>query len=334
MKKATLLAAALVCATLLIAGTASAQKAKICPPKAQSSLSQTVWAQQSPHPPNPTVRTPVAGYSPNFAAPQPATMATLTPDANRLIRWEGWLDVDAFSVSVLNQMQKTLESGVNTYTGSFDISEPAIAEAVLKAKASDPTFVMNPNLEKDAGAYFEKVSTPTLYVWTYRHNFADKGLYQLYVSVKGKMDIGTALRPWTRDWTVPHNDIQSLNYEFGGDGTGGTAGIEECAVIVDIEIWRGAVVELDATGAIAVVGNLAEVIVNYEGKVEAAPMSDWERAPSLVCNPNYNPKAATGAAFVEPLERAISIRENAIQKQAGDVQKRVNTVTPFRYRYR
>ena len=324
MKKATLMVAALVCAYTLTAGIASAQKPKYFVKSAPSS--QTMWAQQSPTPPYPTVRTPVAGYSPNLAAPQPATKATLETSANRLIRWEGWLDVDAFSISILNQMQKQLGKGIEV--GSYTLSEPAVAAAVAKAKACDPTFEMNENLR--VGVNFE--STPTLYVWTYRHNFADKGTYQLYVSAKGKMDIGTSW--YDQEERIPHKDIQSLNYEFSGDGS--SISSVERPVFADIEIWRGAVVEVDRTGVMTIAGNLGGVVPNYPNytpsAVVEAPMSDWEHAPSLICNPNYNPKAATGAAFVEPLERAISIRENSVQKEAGDVQQRVRTITPFRYR--
>ena len=338
MKKATLIAAALFCACLLTAGIASAQREGGLLGKhlnrgpAPLGQPQVMWTQQSPTPPFPTVRTPVAGYSPNLAAPQPATRATLTTDANRLIRWQGWLDIDAFSVSVLNQMQKQLGSGIEL--GSYTITEPAVLEAVLKAKANNSTFEMNPNLEEGNGGNF--ISTPTLYVWTYRHNFTDTGLYQLYVSAKGKMDIGTEI-VWHSDPDKPvrHKDIQSLAYEFGSDSlTAGGSTPREVRVIADIEIWRGTVVRVNARGELEVVGNEAGVVTIDGRGVESAPMSEWERAPSLICNPNYDPRRATGAAFVEPLERAITIRENTVQKQAGDVQRRVNTVTPFRFRTR
>jgi hypothetical protein len=272
----------------------------------------------------------------------------LAEDANRLIRWQGWLDVDAFSVSVLNQMQKKLESDVNAFTGSFDITEPAIAEAVMKArmeaKANGWDFEMNPNLEEGVGANFE--NTPILYVWTYRHNFTDSGLYQLYVSVKGKMDIGTmcGIRMEPRhNPPVRYPDIQALNYEFSGDdcdcGCRGSTKVpvQFCeTVFANVEIWRGAVAKVNSFGELEIVGNAGGVIPDYPDytreTVKAAPMCDWEHAPSLLGNPNYNPKAATGAAFVEPLERAISINGNAVQKRAGDVQSRVRTRTPFRYR--
>jgi len=331
MKRVAFVTTALICACLLAAGTASAQlfqkKAKSVP----QTQSQTVWTQQSPHPPNPTVRTPVAGYSPNFAAPQPATKATLTADANRLIRWQGWLDVDAFSISVLNQMQKQLGNAIEV--GSFTIDgEPAIAEAVVKAKLADPTFEVNPNLYE--GANFE--GTPKLYVWTYRHNFTDTGLYQLYVSAKGKMDIGEGWKtPPPYVIPVRHEDIQSLAYEFGADDSDGVQPPpKRVPVIVDVEIWRGAVARVNARGELEVVGNEAGVVTIDGSVVERLPLSDWERAPSLICNPNYDPRLATGAAFVEPLERALTIRENTVQKQAGDVQSRVRTITPFRYRTR
>ena len=351
MKKNLFFVAALACAVILTAGTASAKF-----PKAQAAPGQIMWAQQSPAPAK--VRTPVAGYSPNFAAPQPATKATLTEDANRLIRWQGWNDVDVFSVSVLNQMQKQLGSGIEV--GSFTIEEPEIAAAVateiMNAKKGGYDFEMNPNLEEGAGANFE--DTPTLFVWTYRHNFTDKGLYQLYISVKGRMDIGTTtkLERWKEDAPIIHKDIQALYYEFGNDDLDSEGGIRvhTQTVYKNIEIWRGAVVFVDHTGTLTMAGkhdlNPEDVIpgdVNTDRvimwthkprevipgpNVEEAPISDWERAPSLMGNPNYRPMCATGPAFVEPLERAISISENDVQKRAGDVQKRVRTTTPWRYR--
>ena len=349
MKKATLIVAALICAYLFPSGIASAQifhKKVLVTPQMRSSA-QTTWTLQSPTPPFPVVRTPVAGYSPNFAAPQPATKELLKTDANRLIRWQGWLDVDAFSVSILNQMQKRI--GADIQLGSYTIEEPAVSRAVAKAMAENPTFRVNPNLEIGNGQPFEG-GKATLYVWTYRHNFTDKGLYQLYVSVRGIMDIGDEYREFPPK-QVLHNDIQSLYYEFGNLGPYGTGG-EWVTVYADIEIWRGVVVHVDHTGRLIVAGTeslgkdwaLPEdgevpggLVPLNEGPyvhvpVNPAPVSEWERAPALICNPNYNPQCATGAAFVEPLERALSIKENTIQKQAGNVQKRVNTVTPFRYR--
>ena len=368
MKKATLIAAALICAYLFVAGIASAQHLKPKQDKAPAPLAQAqvTWAKQTPHPPNPTVRTPVAGYSPNFAAPQPATRELLKRDANRLIRWQGWLDIDPFSVSVLNQMQKRL--GADIQLGSYTIEEPAIAEAVAKASADNPTFKMNPNLEIGNGQLFEG-DKATFYVWTYRHNFTDKGLYQLYVSVKGKMDIGEGwIKVPIQEERVLHNDIQSLYYEFGNLGLPGGVKKVWGTVYADVEIWRGAVVHVNHKGELLMAGRedlgdwalkltpedesrevgvqgglkplnegpYVHVPVNYDpvSRVNYDPVSLWERAPSLIGNPNYDPRRATGAAFVEPLERAITIGENSLQKQAGDVQRRVNTVTPFRFRAR
>lgn len=336
MKKISLIVAALVCACLFAAGTASAGQKKSAP---QQSKSQVVWTKQSPHPPFPTERTPVAGFSPNLAFPQPATKATLYEGANRLIRWEGWLDVDAFSVSVLNQMQKQLGKGIEV--GSFTIAEPSIADAVFQAETNPAyrNFKKNENLEEDAGANFE--GTPTLYVWTYRHNYTDTGLYQLYISAQGRMDIGTALIKKSREWDLPHKDIQALRYEFSGDGSDGRDEWVQIPVYAPVEIWRGAVAKVNAKGELEIVGNEAGVragLHNPENPnepdeiVEAFPLCDWEQAPSLCGNPNYNPKDATGAAFVEPLERAISIAENTVQKRAGNVQARVRTFTPFRNR--
>jgi hypothetical protein len=187
---------------------------------------------------------------------------------------------------------------------------------------------MNENLNKEVGESFR--GDVKLYVWLYRHNFADTGLYQLYVSAKGKMLIGQDFE--LAKWTHPHRDIQSLAYEFGPNDR--DDGLVQCDVCADVEIWRGAVVRIDATGAIKVVGNEAGA-VTIEG-VAQAPMSDWERAPSLENNSHYNPKRATGAAFVEPLDRVVRINQNDIQVRTGSVQTegRVRTVTPYRYRAR
>ena len=279
MKKATLIAGALVCA-FVIAGTASAQTKTVVQPP----------------------RTPVAGYSPKLAYPQPATRAILSPDANRLIRWQGWLKVDAFSISVLEQMQKQLGNSIEV--GTFTIAEPAIADAVRKAIIQDHAFLVNENLSLDQGEY---LSGPlTLYIWTYRHNYSDSGLYQLYVSVKGQVLIGqkvTRIPPQTQHW-----DIQSLGYEFGGTW------VED--VYADVEIWRGAIVRVNAKGEITMVGNEAGAIP-LVGSAEGAPMSEWEVAPSLRGNPNFSPRAALGAGVVAPLDRAIRIPENSVQKATG-----------------
>jgi len=286
MKKFTLIAVTLIAACLFAAGSALAQ-------------------------------TPVAGFSPSLASPQPATAATLERDANRLIRWQGWLNVDAFSGSVLAQMQRQVNGGA-IVVGQYTIDEPAVAQAVANAMNCNPRFEMNPNLELDGAG--ETLTGVKLYVWTYRHNHADRGLYQLYVSAKGKMNIGTE---WVRlpPEQVLHKDIQSLNYEFGGN-LAIEGPLVERPVIVDIEIWRGAVVTLQPSGAIDIVGNLAEVRTIDGRAVLAAPMSDWERAPSLIRNPNYNPGTATGTAYVRPLDRAIQIQGNAVQTRPGNVQVR------------
>ena len=311
MNKGTKLMIAALCA-LLMAGSVSA-----APPQ-----------KMKPEP------APVAGYSPNFADPQPKTgppLASLTTDANRLIRWQGWLDIDAFSTSVLNQMQKQLNEG-EIQAGAFTIADPAIAAAVAKAEMCNDTFVMNELLNEGLGEIFqEKV---TLYCWLYRHNFVDTGLYQLYISAKGKMLIGEQLEPEVfRTPPQPNKDIQGLAYEFGSDRPG-SGMIKKVwrPVFADVEIWRGAVVRVDATGAISIVGNEAGVVTDKI--VEEAPMSDWEKAPSLINNPHYNPKCATGAGFVEPLDRAKKINGNDVQTKAGSTQNqyRVRTFQFFRFR--
>jgi len=260
----------------------------------------------------------------------------LAEDANRLIRWQGWLDVDAFSASVLEQMQKQLGNGIET--GKFTIAEDSINAAIENAKKEIRGFVENENL-KTGGEGFSDLTKVKFYVWTYRHNYTDTGLYQLYVSVKGPMLIGKGYGPPDPEKLIPHRDIQSLRYEFGSDIYGGGGGAVQKDIYANVEIWRGAVIRVDAKGAITVVGNEAGVITIDNKGVERAPISDWERAPSLAGNQNYDPKKATGAEYVEPLERAIAIESNDVQKATGSIpksggdswqdaqeQKRVNTV--------
>ena len=309
MNKTKLIAA--LCASLLMAGSVSAQQWMV--PEAA----------------------PVAGFSPNFAAPQPITgeplNSTLTKDANRLVRWQGWLDIDAFSTSILNQMQKQLNDG-DIEVGTFTVAESAIGKAVADAMKSNCTFAMNENLNNCSGESFQK--NPKLYCWLYRHNYVDTGLYQLYVSVKGKILIGEQLCGCPSGSVTPHRDIQSLGYEFGPNERDDSTDFEWHPVYADIEIWRGAVVRVDSRGEIQFVGNEAGAVT--PNAIEALPMSEWERAPSLENNPHYNPKKATGAAFVEPLDRTFRINENDVQAKAGSVQKenRVRVVPVFRYRAR
>jgi len=309
MNKGTKLIIAAICAFHLVAGSVSAQYQRMVPEPA-----------------------PVAGYSPNFAAPQPITgvpLATLTTDANRLVRWQGWLDIDAFSTSVLNQMQLQLEDGV-IEAGTFTMAEPAIDAAVNKAVNCNKAFTMNENLRSEGESFCGDM---TLYCWLYRHNYVDTGLYQLYISVKGKMLIGE--QPEIDTTRQPHRDIQSLGYEFGPD----TMAVNYIMrpVCADIEIWRGAVVRLDPTGRITFVGNEAGAVTPV-GIDEPPPttIAGMERAPSLINNPHYNPKRATGPAFVEPLDRTVKINKNNEQLKAGSTQKerRVTTVPVFKYRAR
>jgi hypothetical protein len=298
MKKTTLLIAALACVCLLTAGIASA-------------------------------KSPVAGYSPSFAKPQPATPATLKTDANRLIRWQGWLSVDAFAMSILEQMQKRI--GKDIELGTFTIAEPSINAAVQEAKAKDPGFEMNNNLGFDAeGESFS--GNVTLYVWTYRHNYTDTGLYQLYVSVKGRMLIGKGYKTDGGTDPILHNDIQSLGYEFGRDGSKDWTTPYPVDVYADVEIWRGAVVDVNARGILEVVGNEAGVVPLYGGEdsVLGAPVSDWEIAPSLCGNKNFSPQSALGIPYIAPLDRAISISENKMQKITGDARNRVKVMGPVR----
>ena len=328
MKKTILIATALVCASLLAVGTASAQ-----PPQPQRMHDRNYRDVE--------VAVPVAGFSPNFADWQPRTGpeldATLTRDANRLIRWQGWLDVDAFSTSIINQMQYRLGTG-ELELGKFTIAEQDIREAVVNAQKQDPGFIMNENLRVGEG--FIDRNSVKMYVWLYRHNFADTGLYQLYVSVKGPMLIGSGYRGTSK--AFPHRDIQSLGYEFGPNP--GEDGRVPNPVIVPIEIWRGAVVRVNAKGEVTFVGNEAGAVVGpvKDEPIENVPVALWERAPSLINNPHYDPQSATGAGFVDPLDREEPVTTTdqgerlspSHQQSAGSVQReqRVNTVNPFQFR--
>ena len=306
MKKSVAFTIALICACILTAGIASAGKhhgSDVVPAKPVYS----------------------AGLSPQLAIPHPKTDATLNTDANRLIRWEGWLDVDAFSVSVLAQMQKQIGNGFEL--GTFTLDEQSIARAVRKAK-NDPKnveFTMNENLE--VGESFVEGSVK-LYVWTYRHNYGDTGLYQLYVSARGKMLIGTALRLVTKPGNeIPHDDIQALVYEFGSNGsTPDEEIIVPYDVYDDVEVWRGAVVRFTTAGVINYIGN--EAGLKAEPQPEPQPLSDMEIAPSLICNPSYKPKDATGADYWNPLDHPIRINENSVQKRPGDTRERGLRVVP------
>ena len=319
MKKITLFVAALVCACILTAGTASAE-------------SPTGYS---------------AGLSPNLVNPLPNNKKATPPPkldagANRLIRWQGWQDVDAFSASVLEQMQRQVNAG-ELAVGTFTMDEPSIAAAVSKAQvggssvavgtctsrcgvktavskaqAAIPGFEVNPKLKEDGESFAGDV---TLWVWTYRHNYTDTGLYQLYVSVTGKILIGKGwiAKSWSEE--ILHNDIQSFRYEFGPGFVKGGENLIEQDIYAEVEIWRGAVAEVNARGELTVVGN--EGGVETPESVEAAPIAAWEVAPSLIGNPTYNPKAATGPKYAHPADHIYTVR-----KLAGDVQ----ATTPQRVR--
>ena len=357
MRHALLITSALVCATLCAAGTASAQPATGAPGKDVA----------KPY--------PVAGFSTNLADPQPITgpatplgtesgPTSLTPDANRLIRWQGWLDVDAFSASVLEQMQKQVESGA-IELGKFTIAEPSIEEAVRNAtkiaKDRGTEFTMLDDLKINKDGVDLDPKKVELYVWLYRHNYTDTGLYQLYVSVKGEMLIGHGPGSHVIRESKPHKDIQSLGYEFGKDPSSEHEQDFTAPFVAEVEIWRGAVVRVNAKGVIEVVGNeagvetIAEKTEENARGVEKAPIVAWEKAPRLQdnngkdINTHYYPGKATGAEYVEPLERHIPVTESrGIQKATGksggapdgklDVQQhspqRVTTrsVPPFKFR--
>jgi len=218
-------------------------------------------------------------------------------------------------------MQKQLGSSIEL--GTYTLAEGSIAKAVMKAKKRNPTFEMNEALGLNAEG--ESFAGPVkLYVWTYRHNYADTGLYQLYVSARGKMFIGTQ---WVEKeypgegYKMVHRDIQALGYEFGsnihGQTPGGVIPVQQ-DVYADVEVWRGAVARVNARGVLEIVGNEAGVVTQDGRGVEVAPMSDWEVAPSLIGNWNYNPKDATGAPYWNPLDHRVVINENSLQLRPGD----------------
>ena len=354
MKKATLFAAALVSAVLFTAGLASA-------------VSPTGYS---------------AGLSPNLVNPLPDNrkanpQPVLAVDANRLIRWQGWLDVDAFAASLLEQMQEMVNDGTIPL-GTYTVEEPSIGAAVLKAKMGGcdvvttcasrccfgstvkkctpglPGFEMNPNLEPGGpGESFN--GCVKVYVWTYRHNYTDKGRYQLYISVRGEMEIGTVCVPPGDEPPPPHRDIQSLNYEFGPGFYGESRYYPPRPLFAEVEIWRGAVVAVDTDGrltdcfdangvartAVTVPGvatyDAGVEMIDYAGNplpplavqppLPVPAVSVWELAPSLIGNPTYKPLSATGPRYAHPADHTIQVK-----KLAGDVQqeRRVRTVPIIR----
>jgi hypothetical protein len=213
---------------------------------------------------------------------------------------------------------------------------------------------MNPNLEIGGpGESFN--GCVKVYVWTYRHNYTDKGRYQLYISVRGDMLIGTGILP-PGDTPAPlHRDIQSLNYEFGPGYYGGINPGPPRPIYAEVEIWRGAVVAVDSNGrltdcfdanGVAKVAVAVPGVATYDAGVEmidyagdslpplavqpplpVPAVSVWEPAPSLIGNPTYKPLSATGPRYAHPADHTIKV-----QKLAGDVQQelRVRTVPILR----
>jgi hypothetical protein len=211
---------------------------------------------------------------------------------------------------------------------------------------------MNPNLELcGQGESFS--GCVKVYVWTYRHNYGDRGRYQLYISVRGDMLIGTGLLPPDDNGTpILHRDIQSLNYEFGpGRSAAGYIQYPPQPIYAEVEIWRGAVVAVDSNGRLidcfdanGVARTAAAVpgVATYDAGVEmidyagnplpalavqpplpVPAVSVWEPAPSLIGNPTYKPMSATGPRYAHPADHTIQV-----QKLAGDVQQeqRVRTL--------
>jgi hypothetical protein len=285
-------------------------------------------------------RTPVANL--NYQNdPQPATAAslvipdlkdtvepdqfrTLNANGNRLIRWQSWLYRDAFSVSVLTQLQQ----GIRDKKIDLGITEgtPEVADKIAEILAEDPTAVV------------KRIDTSNfqLALWLYRHNHTDAGLYQLVVSG----DVVLVVEKWN-DTPPPcpptkklvYWDIQGLDYEFGDDLTkkGKKPPITKWRYDVSfpVKLFRGAVAAVDAEGIVTnVSGSIAGVQSTGGEGVEAAggrakhtadnpvavrktPFADWEYCPELP-NGNYNPaNDLDRPKYIHPNDRKFEFAKNS-----------------------
>ncbi|MDR1479144.1 MAG: hypothetical protein LBJ00_09395 [Planctomycetaceae bacterium] len=280
--------------------------------------------------------TPVAGIT-KQENPQPKTRALLHENAKREIRWQPWEYRNAFSASVLEQIQKSINEG-KIKLGEVNISEnDTLFDAV--EKGSDlriPALVEAYNsrkLDLSKGKNFK------LAVYTYRHNYADTGLFQLYVSGTVTFDT-TEKDPPEQGKEHPFMDIQALQYEFEDpDYTSGKPGKSRHASQT-VTLWRGAVVRVNAEGTVEnVAGSIAGVNVgafDKDGKwikaeVNQDPFADWELA-SVLKRDAYDPAMAVDRPdYVHPSDRIKKIEKVANEAGLG-VQPGIQPV-PKVYQY-
>ncbi|MDR3232831.1 MAG: hypothetical protein LBT46_04065 [Planctomycetaceae bacterium] len=301
MKKA--LTVALICASLAVfapnVSAAQAQRAGLTP------------------------RTPVAGVT-RQEDPQPATRAALTTDANRKIRWEPWEYRSAFSASVLEQIQDKIDKG-EIKLGTVSIEENESLFKAVQEGAKNGIKALQDALESGEFDIDALAKSFKLKVWTYRHNYGDKGLYQLYVSGIFQVHVGDTIKRCPCDAELPFKDIQAIQYEFDDPDYANGGNSKIVPVYACVELYRGAVAYVDAKGFVTVTGNEGGVDAGYfdadektakPGKwnqvpVNPAPFAEWELA-SVLPRDAYNPAAAKDRPpYFHPSDRYIPIPRKA-----------------------
>jgi hypothetical protein len=277
-------------------------------------------------------RTPVANL--NYQNdPQPATAAplvipdlkdtvepdqfrTLNANGNRLIRWQSWLYRDAFSVSVLTQLQqgikdKKIELGITEAT-------PEVADKIEEIQAQCPRAT-DFKLDEASLANFQ------LSLWLYRHNHTDAGLYQLIVS--GEVTLWATVPGGTEEIPRAFWDIQGLDYEFGD--ICGDCRTRMGRKAFTVKLFRGVVVAVDAEGIVTnvdgsiagvqstggngvdTVGGRAKHVAGNPVAVKKAPFVDWEYCPALP-NGNYNPaNDLDRPRYIHPNDREFEFAKNS-----------------------
>jgi hypothetical protein len=242
-------------------------------------------------------RRPVAGVT-RQEDPQPANkLTTLSEDANRLIRWQPWVYRSAFSASVIEQIQSKINTKkislgkIDTTTGDIVVAESVDGcgkvtyrltrktlhclggKSVVSTpsdsvktysieEAIDAKIIKAEYVDKDGYLDLDKYAQNfKLRVWTYRHNYTDTGLYQLYVSGEFQLDSDKlTVRKIRKGYRVPPlKDIQALQYEFDEpqvvEGNDIIVDVEDVVKEpIDVQIWRGVVVRVNARGEVTVVG--------------------------------------------------------------------------------
>jgi hypothetical protein len=155
-----------------------------------------------------------------------------------------------------------------------------------------------------------------LAVYTYRHNYADTGLYQLYVSGTlkyGKPDEGVP------GIEYPFKDIQAIQYEF--EDPSYTRPKWDPPAEVEIILWRGVVVRVDAEGKVTnVAGSIAGVNAGsfdakgnwVKAEVKDKPFAAWELA-SVLKRDAYDPdNGKDRPEYVHPFDRPEVVPKGTI----------------------